>query len=195
MRNMRTDRRTQYTKKVIREAFLQLIKKKPVQKITVADICALAEVSRPTFYLHYADVYALLDEICDGMLESANLNEMTQLSIDEPNSIRRLIVNLVRIIENNIDVYKLCVLDRGISTRLPRRIAEELESTIIKKWEEEGMLKGAPDRSYLIDFIQGAFNSLIRCRYEKREEERESPEELAAIIETFLLYGLSGFVG
>ena len=55
--------------------------------------------------------------------------------------------------------------------------------------------EGAPDRSYLIDFIQGAFNSLIRCRYEKREEERESPEELAAIIETFLLYGLSGFVG
>lgn len=147
---MKTDRRTQYTKMVIREAFLQLIKKKPVQKITVADICGLAEVSRPTFYLHYADVYALLDEICDGMLESANLHEMSQLSLGEADSVRRLIVNLVQIIEKNIDVYKLCVLDRGISTRLPRRIAEELESTIIKKWEEQGMLQGAPDRSYLV---------------------------------------------
>ena len=189
---MKSDRRTQYTKMVIREAFLQLIRAKPVQKITIADICTLADISRPTFYLHYTDVHALLEEICENMLESANLPQMTQLSLEQPDSIRRLIVNLLNVIEKNIDVYKLCVLDRGISTRLPHRIADELERTIVKKWAEDGMLKEAPDRSYLIDFIQGAFNSLLRCWLDRQE--RESPEELASIIETFLIYGLSGFV-
>lgn len=190
---MKTDRRTQYTKRMIREAFLQLIRKKPIQKITIADICTLADISRPTFYLHYADVYALLDEIGDNMLESANLPKMRDLSIEDPNQIRRLIVNLIHVIEQNLDIYRLCVLERGINTRLPRQIADALEHTIVKKWEEAGMLRQAPDRSYLLDFIQGGFNSIIHCWIERRQP-RETPEELAVIIETFLVYGLSGFV-
>lgn len=189
---MRNDRRTKYTKMVIRDAFLALIKKKPIQKITVADICALAEISRPTFYFHYEDIYALLDEIGNNMLASSNLDEMTQLTIDDQDEIDQVILNLVHIIENNIDVCRICVLERGVATRIPNRIAEELNRTIVKKWTEQGMLRCKVDQSYFVEYLQASFNSVIRC-WIGRKENRESAEEVAAIIKTLLLNGLLGF--
>ena len=83
MKEKKTDHRTKYTKMVIRDAFQMLLKKKPIQKITIADICSAAEISRPTFYAHYEDIYALLDEIGENLLASANLREVTNLSIEK----------------------------------------------------------------------------------------------------------------
>ena len=191
---MKTDRRTRYTKMVISEAFMELIKSKPIQKITVADICSLAEISRPTFYLHYSDIYALLDEIGENMIVSANLGEMSELKLGNPDKIHDIIVNLIRVVESNADIYRICVLERGTPTRLPAKIAEELNKTIMKKFEDENIFNEMADKKYILEFIQSTFNSIICCWLNKKEN-RESADELADIIETFLVRGLSGFVG
>ncbi len=190
---MKTDRRTKYTKMVISEAFMQLIKNKPIQKITVADICALADISRPTFYLHYSDIYALIDEIGENMIVSANLGEMAALTLDKPNKIHDIIVNLIRVVESNADIYRICVLERGTPTVLPARIKEELKNTIMKKFEDDNIFDERADKKYILEFIQSAFNSIIYCWLNKKEG-RESADELANTIETFLVYGLKGFV-
>lgn len=190
---MKTDRRTKYTKMVISEAFMQLIKSKPIQKITVADICALADISRPTFYLHYSDIYALIDEIGENMIASANLGEMAALTLDKPNKIHDIIVNLIRVVESNADIYRICVLERGTPTVLPARIKEELKNTIMKKFEDDNIFDERADKKYILEFIQSAFNSIIYCWLNKKEG-RESADELANTIETFLVYGLKGFV-
>lgn len=190
---MKTDRRTKYTKMVISEAFMRLIKNKPIQKITVADICALADISRPTFYLHYSDIYALIDEIGENMIVSANLGEMAALTLDKPNKIHDIIVNLIRVVESNADIYRICVLERGTPTVLPARIKEELKNTIMKKFEDDNIFDERADKKYILEFIQSAFNSIIYCWLNKKEG-RESADELANTIETFLVYGLKGFV-
>ena len=190
---MKTDRRTKYTKMVISEAFMQLIKNKPIQKITVADICALADISRPTFYLHYSDIYALIDEIGENMIVSANLGEMAALTLDKPNKIHDIIVNLIRVVESNADIYRICVLERGTPTVLPARIKEEIKNTIMKKFEDDNIFDERADKKYILEFIQSAFNSIIYCWLNKKEG-RESADELANTIETFLVYGLKGFV-
>ena len=63
------DRRTQYTKMVISESFFSLLKEKGFSKITVAEICKAAQINRGTFYLHYEDKYALLNEVIDAALD------------------------------------------------------------------------------------------------------------------------------
>ncbi|MDE7218666.1 MAG: TetR/AcrR family transcriptional regulator [Oscillospiraceae bacterium] len=60
---MKTDARVRYTRKVIRDAFLDILKEKPVSKITVKEICDQAEINRGTFYKHYRDCYDLLHQI------------------------------------------------------------------------------------------------------------------------------------
>lgn len=63
MKNLETDRRVKYTKKVIRHSFLQLLGEKPLGKITVKEICEKADINRATFYAHYEDLYDLLGKI------------------------------------------------------------------------------------------------------------------------------------
>lgn len=64
----KTDRRTIYTKSVIREAFLKLKGSKSYVDITVADICREADISRGTFYLHYKNTFDVMDEVLDEAL-------------------------------------------------------------------------------------------------------------------------------
>ena len=65
----REDRRTRYTKQVIREAFFELLREKGFDKMSVADICRRADINRGTFYLHYVDKYDLLDALIDEALD------------------------------------------------------------------------------------------------------------------------------
>ena len=57
------DRRSAYSKKMIREALYQLMQEKPLNKITVKEICEVADVNRSTFYAYYQDIYDLHEKI------------------------------------------------------------------------------------------------------------------------------------
>lgn len=54
---------------VIRQSFLFLLKEQTIDKITVADICRLAEINRATFYRHYENQYGILQELELDLLE------------------------------------------------------------------------------------------------------------------------------
>ena len=53
------DRRTAYSKKVIRESLLELMRDQPLNKIKVKELCGRADVNRSTFYAYYEDIYGL----------------------------------------------------------------------------------------------------------------------------------------
>lgn len=57
------DKRTQYSKTVIRKALFELMKTKSINKITVKEICELAQINRSTFYAYYTDIYDLNQKI------------------------------------------------------------------------------------------------------------------------------------
>jgi len=61
----REDRRTVYTKNVIKDAMLELLEDLPFEKITVAAVCRQAEIVRTTFYLHYDGLTDVLKELAD----------------------------------------------------------------------------------------------------------------------------------
>ena len=52
-----------FTKKAIRESFIKLLNERPLNKITVKDIVEDCGVNRNSFYYHYQDLPALLEEI------------------------------------------------------------------------------------------------------------------------------------
>ena len=63
------DLRIKRTKNAVRAAFLSLRRKKPIERITVTELAAHAGINKATFYLHYADIYALSDEIEDRLID------------------------------------------------------------------------------------------------------------------------------
>lgn len=52
-----------FTQKAITNAFIELLGERPLDKITVTDIVSRCDVSRNTFYYHYSDIYALVEEL------------------------------------------------------------------------------------------------------------------------------------
>lgn len=57
------------TTKAIQEAFFELLSKKSIDQITIKDITSRCGVSRNTFYYHYTDITALVEEIMMSMVD------------------------------------------------------------------------------------------------------------------------------
>ena len=74
---MANDYRVRVTKMLIRKEFTELLKTKPVQSITVREICERTGINRSTFYNHYTDVYDLLEQIERDMLAELGENLKT----------------------------------------------------------------------------------------------------------------------
>ena len=57
------NRKRAYSQRVIQDAFLELSKTQLISKITVTDICRVADVNRTTFYSNYDDIESLVQSI------------------------------------------------------------------------------------------------------------------------------------
>lgn len=65
---MKTDHRTRVTKMLIRRAFTELLREKPIQRISVKELCTRAGINRGTFYTHYTDLYDLQKQMEEEMM-------------------------------------------------------------------------------------------------------------------------------
>ena len=63
------DNRVRFTKAMLHEAILKILETKPIDKITIKEICEEAEINRGTFYLHYNTPRAILKEIENEFIE------------------------------------------------------------------------------------------------------------------------------
>lgn len=71
------DLRIEKTRNSIKNAFLQLRSKKPLEKITIKELSELAKINKATFYLHYSDIYDLSENlerqvVCDCLKNVQN---------------------------------------------------------------------------------------------------------------------------
>lgn len=67
---MTMDLREKKTKRNIKNAFIELRTHKPLERISVKELAALAEISKATFYLHYRDIYDLSDHLQKEVLQN-----------------------------------------------------------------------------------------------------------------------------
>lgn len=106
---MRTDARVRYTKMVIKDSFIELLKKKPLSKITVKEICELSEINRATFYKHFCDAYDLLDKLEQQFLDE--LEETIQQSMQTGfyDTITLILVS----IKANAEMYQTLFSENG----------------------------------------------------------------------------------
>ena len=57
------------SRRMIREAYMELLKEKDLSKITVTDIITRADLNRATFYAHYPDVRGVTEKIENEIIE------------------------------------------------------------------------------------------------------------------------------
>jgi AcrR family transcriptional regulator len=62
------NRKIRYTKMVLHNSLMELMKTKNVLRITIKDLCDTADICRTTFYAHYKDQYDLLEQVQEETL-------------------------------------------------------------------------------------------------------------------------------
>ncbi|MCD8200792.1 MAG: TetR family transcriptional regulator C-terminal domain-containing protein [Clostridia bacterium] len=83
------NQRVRLTKKLLKEALVDILRETPFNKVTISEICARAEINRTTFYKHYADETALYYEMESDMLKL--LSENLGAGRDGQSSLTRLL--------------------------------------------------------------------------------------------------------
>lgn len=63
------DARAVRTREALRNAMLQLLALKPLEKITILDICQAADIGYTTFFRHHPTKESLLDDVAAGEIE------------------------------------------------------------------------------------------------------------------------------
>ena len=66
----KVDRRVRKTKAQLREGLAHLMLEKSIKEITVKELVDKVDINRSTFYLHYADIYQMLQQIEEEALEN-----------------------------------------------------------------------------------------------------------------------------
>jgi AcrR family transcriptional regulator len=86
------DKRIVRTRKWLSQAFLELLKERGFQAITVQDITERAAVNRATFYAHYEDKYHLFNSIIDETFQQRLVGKVPTTSKFNLVNLRTLIL-------------------------------------------------------------------------------------------------------
>ncbi|MBB6729621.1 TetR/AcrR family transcriptional regulator [Cohnella zeiphila] len=122
------DPRVLRTRQLIKDAFGDLLQRKGFDAITIKDIAQRATINRATFYAHFEDKYALLEEITEQAFheripeQAVNASEFTDEVCDQ------LILFAHRYI---VDFYRICRMDsKSIGALVDDKIKKLLQQTI-----------------------------------------------------------------
>lgn len=101
------------SRRMIREAYTELLKEKDLSKITVTDIIKRADLNRATFYAHYPDVRGVTEEI-ENEIIAKMLDVLEEFRYT--NFFRNpapLLLKLSRYLEEDADFYRTLVRANG----------------------------------------------------------------------------------
>lgn len=107
------DHRIVMTRRLFRQALTELLRQKPLQGITVKELCQKAGVNRGTFYSHYTDIFALMEQIEREVSEelSQALEEFT--SRNPESSPVSVYASILQFFRNNSDICVVLLSDYG----------------------------------------------------------------------------------
>ncbi|BCN30776.1 TetR/AcrR family transcriptional regulator [Anaeromicropila herbilytica] len=112
MKEKKVDRRVIYTKMVIKESFIKLLQQKPISKITIKEICEVADINRATFYSHYTDQYDLFQQIETGIIDEIN-HYISSYNLTDPSDAPiEMIIKILEFVKNNSEIFNL-LLNNG----------------------------------------------------------------------------------
>lgn len=114
---MAMDARIRYTKMIIQVNFISLLKQKPIKRITVKEICELAEINRATFYKYYADAYDLMEKIEDEILQELQ----SAMESFPKGSIHETLLGILKKMKENGELYMALFSGNG-DTDFPMKI-------------------------------------------------------------------------
>ena len=157
------DLRVRRTHKLLWEALMAELSERAFEEITVTDICERAMVHRTTFYKHYEDKYALLEQgmrqMYDALVAEVVHVTPSAFSMDHPPP---YFVRVFEHVAEHQHFYKLMLCGEGIGRfqKLVKEYIAEVASANVREWTPANQHLAVPP-AMQVQFFAGAVLSLL----------------------------------
>lgn len=175
--NTSNNKKSQKTKKNIETIFLNLLKEKEINDISVSLICSLANINRSTFYLYYSNIYDLLEQIEYKMIIKLT-KQLNSNSNNTDSDSKKYLLPYLNYIYNNKEFFTIFY-----SYSLNNKYESELESILfasLKKYLNDSIIGDHTTLNYCLEYYESGLFSIIKKWI--LQDCKETPEEIAKII-------------
>lgn len=184
----KVDRRTTYTRNIIKESLLELIRQKSFDKITVTEVCKMSEINRGTFYIHYYDLYDTLDDILEEILNETS-DVLTHLNFIEKEESHHCTYPLCKKIQED-QKYKDILFNDSLTTYVINKILLAKKDEFINNITNLCNLSYSQAEAILTFQINGCI-AINKAMYEKKDK---NWCEIQCTIDIFIQGGLEKFI-
>jgi AcrR family transcriptional regulator len=176
--NTKNNQRYQDTHRKIQKVTLAMLNNTEFRSITVLDICKAARVNRSTFYLHYLDIYDLMDQI-DRELQQGIMQMYKGMGTDIEHFLtKESLEMIVRYVGEHKDFYRAYMNDFGKNT-LARGFEIVFKEYFVPYFKKLGM-QSESEMMYHFAFFQAGFTTVIKRWLDMGCI--ESPQDLTRIL-------------
>lgn len=188
MKSKGKDYRTRVTKMLIRKAFTDMLKEKPIQSITIKELCETAGINRGTFYSHYSDIYDLLEKMEEEMMADfiKALEPLLETDKEDLTPVK-ITTGIFRCLKENADICTVTLGDYGdkdFALRLINLGREKCVETYSRYFGS-----ATPKQiEFFYAFVSAGCIGLLQKWL--AEGMVSSPEEIAAMAENIMMYGM-----
>lgn len=178
------DRRVQMSKSFLKEALISLLKEKMISQISVTQLCEVADVNRSTFYAHYSDIYDLLHEIENEIIEQLVESLHHYVEYDEDPIV--MTEKLIQFIGSKHDTCEVLLSEHSNST-FEQKIRKVAHQFVLSDWKSMTITD-----ERLIDYISafiisGSMEVVKNWLYNGRDR---TPKEIAQLINELAYNGM-----
>ena len=188
------DRRVRKTKAQLREGLARLMQQKSIKEISVKELVDEVDINRSTFYLHYTDIYQMLQKIEEDAMQ--NITEVMKkypINSDNPDTVLQFIVQFFSIMDNDRDLC-LALLGPHGDMAFVEQIENLLAETFLKRLPEK-LPKNDPNIKYPYAFIlQWLRSELNPLPWLFIVRLKESPDQVARMTYRFIEDTAQGYL-
>ena len=181
------NRSIQRTQALLKDGLTALMKQKPIQKISVKELTDSVNLNRGTFYLHYKDIYDLMEQIESDMLEQFQEINQTHKAADMHGTPYPLLVDLFHFLKKNAEFDRILLIENRDQTFVDK-LKSILRERCLTDWAQMFETSNPELYSFYSAYILSGFIGVIETWL--RNGTTQSPEELAQYTENIILHGL-----
>ncbi|WP_028594281.1 TetR/AcrR family transcriptional regulator [Paenibacillus assamensis] len=179
------------SRNMIRRALVELMLEKEYQKITIKDIVERADISRGTFYAHYSDVHAVIEQIENEIMEKMIefLDEFKHTDLIQ--NMMPFLAKVSHFLDQDIEFYRMLIAVDAASTFMSKMKAILIESLL----SYERKMNTVQERE-AFNLHVNFFASGLVAMYEDwfKGKLNGSLEDLAAAVSRIMVQGFQPFL-
>lgn len=181
------DRRVRKTRQQLRRCLAILLKEKKIQEITVREITEMADLNRGTFYLHYKDVFDLLEQVEHDLLMEFNSTLQKYQASDVQQKPSLIFSDVFHCVKKNADMVQILLGENG-DLNFVNQVKELVREKCLKDWVE--LFRQQKSKQFDAYYAFVVSGSIGLVTYWLESGMKETPEELAATAEGIMIEGI-----